>query len=63
MNHNHGTNFFRDNNYTAEVYLNIIQQFTALLQKDKRDAVFQQDNAQVHAAKNTTSFLAEFFGE
>ncbi len=54
---------FVETTITAEVYDNIIQQFTALLRKDECDAVFQQDNALPNVAKDTISFVVEFFGE
>ncbi len=56
-----GTNFFLET-ITAEVYRDIIQQFIALLRKNEHDADFH-DNVQQHVAKDTMSFLAEFFGE
>ncbi len=48
---------------TAEVYHDIIEQFIVLLHKDGSNAGFQQDNARPHVAKDTMSFLTEFFWE
>ncbi len=55
-----GRIFFETTN-TADVYSDIIQQFIALLHKDEHDAVFQQDNVQLHVSKGTMSFLTKFF--
>ncbi len=55
-----GTNVFKKT-ITVEVYHDV-QQFITLLHTDECDAIFQ-DNAWPSMAKDTVSFLVEFFAE
>jgi hypothetical protein len=56
-----GTWFF-ETSINAEAYQELIQQFIALLQVDKRNCWFQQESATVHTAASTMKILHEFFG-
>ncbi len=48
---------------TGEVYLNIIEQFVALLEETDLCCWFQQDNAQSHVARDTMAVLKSFFND
>jgi len=54
---------FFETTINAEADQELIQQFIALLQVDKRNCWFQQDGATAHTAASTMEILHKFFGE
>ena len=54
---------FFETTMNTEAYMELIQQFIALLQVGERNCWFQQDSATAHTAASTTEILHEFFGE
>ncbi len=55
--------FFFTTTITGEVYLNIIEQFVALLEETDRYCWFQQDNTCSHVAKDIMAVLKSFFDD
>jgi hypothetical protein len=51
---------FFETSINAEAYQELIQQFIALLQVDKCNCWFQQDNATAHTVASTMKILHEF---
>jgi hypothetical protein len=47
----------------VESYPNLFAIFIAVLEENELDCLFQQDRAKAHAAKHTTPFLQDFFGD
>jgi len=52
---------FFETTINAEAYQELIQQFIALLQVDKRNCWFQQDSTSAHTAATTMEILHDFF--
>ncbi len=57
-----GTLFFTTT-ITGEVYLNIIEQFIALLEETNRYCWFQQDDPHPYVAKDSKAVLKSFFND
>ena len=54
---------FFETSINAEAYQELIQQFIAFLQVDKRNCWFQQDSATAHIVASSMVILHEFFGD